>query len=75
MPRDDIVGVDRLHHRHGLKRLLLRLRWNEMEASDDRVHSIDAGYRLRASDSVDDATVAARPDDDQSATSNIVGRT
>jgi len=65
MTWNQIVRIHVFEGRNDLPNVLVRQRWHDVKAADDRMYFLDAGGGLRLFDCIDDATVTAGGDYDQ----------
>ena len=59
MAWDQVIRIDLLHGRKDLSDVVVVERRNDMEATDDGMHLLEAGRDLRLLDRIDDAAMAA----------------
>jgi hypothetical protein len=60
-----IIRIHVFEGRNDLPNVLVGQRWHDVKAADDRMYFLDAGGGLRLLDCIDDATVTAGGDHDQ----------
>ena len=65
MTWNQIIRIHVFEGRNDLPNVLVGQRWHDVKAADDRMNFLDAGGGLRLFDCIDDATVTAGGDYDQ----------